>query len=235
MRFGIHCCVLMIVGIKSDSVPTIFSDALSRQNFYRAKHLSPILIWNNTLSNESSAWASKCNPVNDYAGSTNLEGQNVYSATFFPPISTFVVQAADVWYYESSFYSNFSKPNVSSATADFTQMIWKDTRSVGCAFASCPPVGLVCCRYFPAGNIPGRYQQEVLPPYIALVYVAPPTPPPLGFASTQQPATQGSISGGAIAGYFCVFLLFGLLIVCVCYNCRSCWDFLRTYNVLLFE
>lgn len=42
----------------------------------------------------------------------------------------------------------------------YTQMVWKESREIGCAMAQCPDLSQVwVCRYSPAGNIVGR------PPY----------------------------------------------------------------------
>jgi hypothetical protein len=91
----------------------------------------------------------------------------------YPELSDFIAftqQEMIYWYSESAQY------NASSPTAsDFTQLVWKGTTKIGCAWSlNCPnvhdndPYGtfdhyLLYCEYEPKGNIAGQYQQNVSP------------------------------------------------------------------------
>lgn len=56
---------------------------------------------------------------------------------------------------------DYNKPGFSGDTGHFTQMVWKDTTAIGCAWKQCPgSVGtLVACEYAPHGNIVGNNNQ----------------------------------------------------------------------------
>lgn len=79
----------------------------------------------------------------------------------------------DAWYDEISLY-NYDSPGFSEATGHFTQVIWKDTTQVGCAFVACNNAWrqYTICEYSESrGNIVGTdqstgktyFQENVLP------------------------------------------------------------------------
>jgi hypothetical protein len=64
------------------------------------------------------------------------------------------IQEERQWTYGSSF---------SSATGHFTQVVWKNTRQVGCAVSNCSGRRFVTCSYYPAGNVIGQFNSNVGP------------------------------------------------------------------------
>ncbi|KIZ02968.1 Protein PRY1 [Monoraphidium neglectum] len=74
------------------------------------------------------------------------------------------VTAIQAWYDEIRSY-NFASGSYSSATGHFTQVVWKGSSQLGCGFApNCGSGALLTCRYSPAGNVMGAFQQNVAPP-----------------------------------------------------------------------
>ncbi|RKP32812.1 PR-1-like protein, partial [Metschnikowia bicuspidata] len=69
------------------------------------------------------------------------------------------------WYDEIKAY-NWSNPGFSMKTAHFTQVIWKDTKEVGCAYVTCPNEWrqYTICEYDPPGNWEDEdeYRENVL-------------------------------------------------------------------------
>jgi len=63
---------------------------------------------------------------------------------------------------------NFQKPTgFSEATGHFTQVVWRNTTSVGCGRKACnelnnTPGFYVVCEYWPAGNVEGDNNQFFL-------------------------------------------------------------------------
>ena len=56
--------------------------------------------------------------------------------------------------------------NPATSYSQYTQLVWKNTREVGCAISHCAgilsrPVTLYTCLYFPAGNVVGELAQNV--------------------------------------------------------------------------
>lgn len=71
--------------------------------------------------------------------------------------------AAKLWYDEVKYY-DWSAPGFSQTTGHFTQLVWADTKYIGCATNVCESMNLVVCLYWPPGNVLGKYKQNVLKP-----------------------------------------------------------------------
>ena len=72
-------------------------------------------------------------------------------------------RAVDMWYEEIKDY-NFGNPGFSSGTGHFTQVIWVGSQEVGVAKASnANGTQFVVARYYPAGNVLGRFPENVQP------------------------------------------------------------------------
>lgn len=60
---------------------------------------------------------------------------------------------------------NYSRPGFSEQTGHFTQLVWKDTTTVGCGRRLCGTRGwYLVCEYWPRGNVVGEFSDEVDPP-----------------------------------------------------------------------
>jgi hypothetical protein len=69
--------------------------------------------------------------------------------------------AIDSWADEESDY-NYEKRKFSIEVGHFTQLVWKNTTSVGCGAADCDSAGwLLICEYWPPGNVIGEFGRNV--------------------------------------------------------------------------
>lgn len=132
---------------------------LAAHNQYRAYHHAPNLIWDEKLASYAAHYASRCR----FEHSSSPYGENLAAGTL--PI----FEGVKAWYAESAQYS-YAHPGFSKATGHFTQMVWKSTKRLGCAYAICNGKNgthgrLLVCEYSPAGNIMGKkyYIANVLP------------------------------------------------------------------------
>ncbi|KAF7953338.1 hypothetical protein EAE96_006549 [Botrytis aclada] len=127
---------------------------LNAQNWYRAAHGALPLTWNDTLADSSSEWVAGC--------VWDLESTPGIGKSFVSVIPTSVFGIVNYLGLERQFY-NWSEPGPTNSTKQFTQMVWKGTTSVGCAWNNCPPgsspdpatpgVSLfLLCQYYPKGN-----------------------------------------------------------------------------------
>ena len=137
----------------------ISSAALSTHNRLRAFHHADALTWDDQLALYAGKHAALCR----FQHSHGPYGENLAMG-----YDTFH-SVAKAWYDENAKY-NYAKPGFSFATGHFTQMVWKSTRKVGCAYADCNgkhgTIGKMwVCEYSPAGNIinPGFFAKNVLP------------------------------------------------------------------------
>ncbi|KAF9278962.1 hypothetical protein BGZ68_008212 [Mortierella alpina] len=136
---------------------------LNAHNRFRARHQAPPLVWNNNAANWGANWIQRCQIQHSNLRGRNL-GENLAWGTrgMFKDFGS-VVKA---WYDEEKDY-NYSNPDLSrGVTGHFTQVVWRDTKSVGCAKRFCPNLNyeVYICNYAGAGNMGGRYARNVLRP-----------------------------------------------------------------------
>jgi uncharacterized protein YkwD len=125
--------------------PSQFKDTvLTIHNRVRYQHNAKPLAWNHSLVESSNQWASKCIWRHSHSGT----GENL---SLRYPNAT---DAVEVWANERKIY-DFASPNVRThKVGHFTQMVWKDTRSIGCAAVGCAALQgwYTVCQYWPPGN-----------------------------------------------------------------------------------
>lgn len=132
---------------------------LAVHNTLRAQHHSPKLIWDAELAVYAENHANHC----VFKHSSSPYGENL--AAGYPSINA----AINAWYAESELYS-YSYPKFSSSTGHFTQLVWKASTKLGCAYVPCngkngTPGCYLVCEYSPVGNVMRRdfFEANVLP------------------------------------------------------------------------
>ncbi|PIL30253.1 transporter [Ganoderma sinense ZZ0214-1] len=132
---------------------------LTAHNSVRAQHGAAALTWNETLAGAAQSWVNKC-VFKHSGGSLGPYGENLAAGTGTYPITS----AVKSWTNEVSDY-DAQNPQPSH----FTQVVWKNTKQLGCAVADCstifpPKYGVAhfyACEYYPAGNVIGQFPQNV--------------------------------------------------------------------------
>ncbi len=115
----------------------------------------PPLMWDNTVAMAAQAVANKC----VFQHSNNGYGENLYASTNTATPAAVV----NYWMMEAQSY-NYSTNTCSSICGHYTQVVWRNTTSVGCAEKTCTtgsPFGsgswyFVVCDYNPPGNFTGQ-------------------------------------------------------------------------------
>ncbi len=133
---------------------------LPAHNSYRAKHGAPAMTWSASLAADAQNWANQCVFQHAPFEARNGAGENLalWSGTTRPASA-----AAQMWYDEIKDY-NYARPGFSGATGHFTQVIWNESRELGCGMKTCPGIGeFIVCRYSPAGNLMGNFPSNVSP------------------------------------------------------------------------
>jgi len=143
---------------------------LEGHNALRADVGVPELHWSDALARQAAAWAEElkkagCGMKHSHAARV---GENLYWASplktdwkwslTLQPIKEKNVIAA--WANEQPWYSrsnNTCTAPPGKTCGHYTQMVWLDTREVGCAKAFCDDNSQVwVCNYAPAGNVVGQ-------------------------------------------------------------------------------
>lgn len=130
---------------------TLIDSALNSTNVFRQQHNAPPLAWNISLADAAASWASKC----QWKHSEGPTGENL--ALGYPDMTS----AIDAWGNERDMYDFGASVGFSKETGHFTQLVWKETSSMGCAAVDCSGKNnlkghIVVCEYWPPGNMVGE-------------------------------------------------------------------------------
>lgn len=169
--------------VAAPSDDSMESAALYHHNIHRQNHSAPALEWGSKYAGYAAESAAKCVFEHDLTPGGGGYGQNLamWGASNGDGLgaSKAVSQAiSNMWYngelnlYSPNFYGG--EPDMSNfmAWGHFSQVVWVDTKQVGCAVHFCEPGTLnpslgmwySVCNYFPAGNMGGAFAENVLPP-----------------------------------------------------------------------
>lgn len=112
------------------------------------------LTWSKSLQNTAQIHANALARTNTFAHSSTKNGENLFASSG----KSGYVSALNAWYGEKKNYnlsSNQCKP--SKICGHYTQIVWKNTKEVGCAQAKSASWGtIIVCQYSPAGNYRGE-------------------------------------------------------------------------------
>ncbi|KAF9141083.1 hypothetical protein BGX30_005513 [Mortierella sp. GBA39] len=126
---------------------------LEAHNKLRALHGAPALTWNAESAKFGDDWLKSCKFK--HSGGKNLAA----GYKDFPA-------AVQAWYDEIKCY-NFANPGFTRVTGHFTQIVWKSSKTLGCAKRTCPKWNVYICEYDPPGKIVTRdnsyFKNNVLP------------------------------------------------------------------------
>ncbi|WVR09775.1 hypothetical protein IAU60_006851 [Kwoniella sp. DSM 27419] len=126
-------------------------------NSARRKYGAPDVEWNADLVALAKKNAELCNAKHTKGGENLQWGSNLGTPE----------SAIDAWMSEDALY-NWHSPGYQEAYGHFTQIVWKDTKRIGCWISKCPsgsgvnPDGTyeetfqTACEYEPAGNVVTR-------------------------------------------------------------------------------
>lgn len=133
---------------------------LAQHNEYRSALQLPPLVWSAQLASDAQAWAKNLARIDKGQHDSNVrgrEGENIWWGTAGAYSPTEMV---DFWGNEKGkfIYGVFPEcmTEPSAVVGHYTQMIWKNTQSVGCALVSNGKMDYLVCRYSLPGNIVGE-------------------------------------------------------------------------------
>jgi uncharacterized protein YkwD len=136
------------------------SSLLALHNACRAAVQSPPLTWSASLAADAAKWAQHLAKVNKGEHDLSIrgrEGENLWWGTAGAFSNAEMV---GYWINEKSSFVYGTFPNCSrepsAIVGHYTQLVWKNTRSVGCALSSNGKTDFLVCRYSPPGNIIGE-------------------------------------------------------------------------------
>lgn len=131
-------------GLTSD-----FTDIVKRHNEHRKEQCAGPLTWSPQIAATAQQWAKACTS-NGKGGFAHQSGSG-YGENLAWGGTLSGVGTVDMWYEEKDQY-NFVKPAYSNAVGHFTQVVWKNSKEIGCGVARCGAQNFWVCRYSPPGN-----------------------------------------------------------------------------------
>lgn len=145
-------------------------------NYYRNIHLVSNLDIDTQLEKDAQRMADTCTFAHDFKDlKIKEEGENLYmvkmASSKEKQFNNAINNATNAWYNEVNLY-NFLWPSFAKSTGHFTQLVWKDTKKIGCGYNYCNGMNLVACRYKNPGNMMGSFFSNVslpiakIPPFI---------------------------------------------------------------------
>lgn len=134
---------------------------LSVHNAARAEVGVAPLVWNAELAEQAATHAVEMartgNFVHASADARNGKGENMWFGSRgryseAQMIGYFVAEKED---FKAGIFPDISTTGDWTDVGHYSQIIWPDTTSVGCAVASNAQNEYLVCRYDPSGNVPG--------------------------------------------------------------------------------
>jgi hypothetical protein len=137
--------------------PANMKGITARHNYWRARYGVSPLTWSPELAKVAQAWAEELKKKGcQMEHSTNRYGENIY---WSQGIANQPEACVDAWASELKDY-DFEKMKCIKEwyyCGHFTQLVWENTKSVGCAMVKCEGgQELWLCNYDPPGNVRGE-------------------------------------------------------------------------------
>ncbi|CAH8386459.1 unnamed protein product [Eruca vesicaria subsp. sativa] len=143
------------------TIPRLPAGSIARQfldphNALRSRLGLPPLVWDSKLASYATWWANQRRYDCSLTHSTGPYGENLFWGSGSSWAPGFAVQS---WVVEGSTYDyNSNSCGGSGMCGHYTQMVWRDTKRLGCASLVCDNGAgvFITCNYDPPGNYVGE-------------------------------------------------------------------------------
>jgi uncharacterized protein YkwD len=128
-------------------------EMLAAHNAVRAKVSVPALSWSHELATVAQEWADELIAKNQFAHHPHPRyGENLFEISGASATPSRVV---DAWASEATNYE-YRTNTCRGRCGHYTQIVWRDTKTVGCAVARGHNREVWVCEYDPHGNTTGE-------------------------------------------------------------------------------
>jgi pathogenesis-related protein 1 len=139
--------------VKERRLPVFARQMVTAHNSVRAQHGLPPLTWSNELAQYAQKWASTLIARGEFSHSGSFRyGENLFEVSGASATADDVVSA---WAAEAKNY-NYRKNTCSGRCGHYTQIVWRDTKLLGCGVARNRTREVWVCDYEPPGNFVGE-------------------------------------------------------------------------------
>jgi len=135
---------------------------LDAHNVERAEFGVAPLTWSEDLAREAQSWARRLSRLERLEHSTreqrNRTGENLWMGTArrYSPQAMIAAFSSEKQYFRAGEFPRVSTTGNWADVGHYTQIVWSQTRQVGCARAPGARFDILVCRYWPAGNVIGQ-------------------------------------------------------------------------------
>ena len=138
----------------NSEVSPVANQIVAAHNAVRSKVGVPPLAWSDELAQAAQNWANRLVATGAFEHSkTGLYGENIFELSG-AGFSGNPVQVVSAWASESENYQYLTN-SCMGVCGHYTQIVWRDTRAVGCGVAQDGKREIWVCNYAPFGNIVG--------------------------------------------------------------------------------
>ena len=162
LSLALLCCSPLLVGGTATRAD-FNSRLLAAHNAARSAIGVPPLAWNAALAADARAWANELAATGRFEHSPDSpgedpQGENLWAGTprAFSPESMVGLWVAEKSDYRPGVFPANSRSGDVEKVGHYTQLIWRETRQVGCATAVGKREEFLVCRYSEAGNVYGQ-------------------------------------------------------------------------------
>lgn len=155
-------CLVALTGFQS-RLGSFESRLLAGHNQARSEYGMGHLDWDDGLASDAQVWADHLARSGRFEHSPNtpgaeLQGENLWIGTAgaFTPEDMVGLWVAERQYFRRGVFPNNSLSGNVADVSHFTQIVWHNTRRVGCALAENAKEEVLVCRYSSPGNIRGQ-------------------------------------------------------------------------------
>jgi len=150
--------------ISNETVSSVAQAWVDAHNMYRCMHGASQVRWDKSLAAAAYSWIKRHGYTHASMSQTGC-GENLAWASYYTGSASNAKAATKMWYNEVN-SCRWPVRGFSGSTGHFTAMIWKEVKSIGCAFYN--KIGI--CRYknkrgsrSTMPNMGGYFQQNVKP------------------------------------------------------------------------
>lgn len=137
-------------------------DFLAAHNLARAEAGVAPLVWSDRLARDAERWAAHlaAHDLYDHASPDQRRGQgeNLWRGPkgYWDARTKVGFFVEEKVHFRPGQFPEVSRTGRWNDVAHYTQVIWPQTREVGCATVTTPAEEVLVCRYWPAGNVWGH-------------------------------------------------------------------------------
>jgi len=140
--------------------PAFISAVLKEHQMYRGELQLPALSWSPALAKDALAWGQHLASIDKGEHDQGIRGQEGENLWWGSTGAFSYEEMVDMWGNEKKSFKYDTYPNCSTSRSaivgHYTQMVWRNTQSVGCALVSNGKTDFLVCRYSAPGNVVGQ-------------------------------------------------------------------------------